>query len=99
MYELEIYDKAHTNESRLIFSRKLSPREILQAVNKWNFYERNGENKSRLCDYTSPLTQDSEYYEDFDSDIPTGSFSAKVSYFGYVSLYHVEFDDYLLEEL
>ena len=99
MYELEIYDKAYTNESRLIFSRKLSPREILQAVNKWNFYEWNGENKSRLCDYTSPLMQGSEYYKDFDSDIPTDSFSAKVSYFGYVSLYHVEFDDYLLEDL
>lgn len=99
MYELEIYDKAYTNESRLIFSRKLSPREVLQAVNKWNFYEWNGENKSRLCDYTSPLTQNSEYYKDFDSDIHTDSFSAKVSYFGYVSLYRVEFDDYLLGEL
>ena len=43
MYELEIYDKAYTNESRLIFSRKLSPREILQAVNKWNFYEWDGD--------------------------------------------------------
>ena len=40
MYELEIYDKAYMNESRLIFGRKLSPREILQVVNKWSFYEK-----------------------------------------------------------
>lgn len=66
MYELYIYDKNFRNEFRYIFSREISPSEILKVLNKIkNFLPENieidelllqsDERTSDFCKYVAPL--------------------------------------------
>lgn len=82
MYELYVYDKNFRNEFRYVFSREISPYEILKLLNKIkHFFPENIEIDESVL----------------QSNVRVSDFLTHVHPLIYVSFEKLEFDDHYLE--